>query len=418
MLLEKSTVKERSITTINGFLKQYEDYISDDNQNILSHDINLEMNRNSQRLCPIIQLAEPKDAKAITQIFKNVYHGTYPYKSMEDIQEVRSMIKHSNYEVLVYKLGLNKTVGCLTVDLEFKKKTGIIHGFVFRKEYQKIVDSLKACIGSLTYIWKTYKNKIYVWSAEVRTKDYAPQYYGSLCGLRPIAFFPNKDIFFNQIESDLLIIIYNDDILKKYRRKEEPKIIRQVLNCYLYSNKRYNLGTPFIENPNITLDQIKINEIKKKINKVIEKDKFGNEIVIFSLSKSESYFKFIHSPCIQSIEKTDYKINISEELYVFIEELKGFMRKMNIRYFECYVSSYLPTHQKIFYDAGFSPRGYVPCLKYNKNQKYFEDQVVFNYFKGTIDESINLIPESEELLQILNFFEGKSVREPSEIINI
>jgi len=215
-----------------------------------------------------------------------------------------------------------------------------------------------------------------------------------------------------------LIITYNDDVLKKYRRKEEPKIIRQVLNCYLYSNKRYNLGTPFIENPNITLDQIKINEIKKKINKVIEKDKFGNEIVIFSLSKSESYFKFIHSPCIQSIEKTDYKINISEELYVFIEELKGFMRKMNIRYFECYVSSYLPTHQKIFYDAGFSPRGYVPCLKYNKNQKCFEDQVVFNYFKGTIDESINLIPESEELLQILNFFEGKSVREPSEIINI
>ena len=78
---------------------------------------------------------------------------------------------------------------------------------------------------------------------------------------------------------------------------------------------------------------------------------------------------------------------------------------MDINYFQCFISAYDTNHQKIFYDEGFRPRGYVPSWKYNKEQENFEDQVVFNWFKGNIVKNIKLIPESEKMLQDLKFFE-------------
>jgi len=106
----------------------------------------------------------------------------------------------------------------------------------------------------------------------------------------------------------------------------------------------------------------------------------------------------------RNFEKTIYKINLLEELLAFIQELKELIQSIEINYFECFVSSYEPEHQKVFLDAGFKPRGYVPCWKFNKDKNFFEDQIIFNYFKGEIDKNIQLIPETKDLLQALKFF--------------
>ena len=238
----------------------------------------------------------------------------------------------------------------------------------------------------------------------MRTNEIASQFSTSVIGLKPIGFLPNKDIFFNQIESDILHVIYDEEVLNKYRRKKDLKIIRQILNCYAYSNKRYHLGTPIIKNPNIKLNPKKLNRIKEKIVKRREKDKLGNEAITLSIKNSNSYFKFIYNPLSKNFEKTIYKINLLEELFAFIQELKELIQNMEINYFECFVSSYEPEHQKVFLDAGFKPRGYIPCWKYNKDKNLFEDQIIFNYYKGKIDKNIKLIPETKDLLQALKFF--------------
>jgi len=85
---------------------------------------------------------------------------------------------------------------------------------------------------------------------------------------------------------------------------------------------------------------------------------------------------------------------------------------MDINYTECFVSSYKPKHQKIFFNAGFRPRGYLPSWKYNYKMEKFEDQIVFNYFKGNIDKNMKIIPETNELLESL-----KKIVEGLNILN-
>jgi len=414
MLSNRAALKE--INTVNDFLEIYEDSIRIDSKNLLNAEFELIGNRLSQKISPILEKAELNDANEIVQIFKEVYHGKYPYKVMESEQEVRDMISNPKYEWILFKVGINNIVGCVLAELNFKKKKGIMHGFIVRKQYQKIIDALMACIGSITYFWKTYKDKIMVWSAEVRTNDTAPQYCGLMCGIKPIAFLPNKDVFDDKVESDVMIIAYDDRVIKEYRSKDEPRIIRQILDSYVYSSKRYDLGTPYIENPNIVYDPIISDRIREKIEKKIEKDKFGNETIIFSIKDTNSYIKFLYNPYSKNIERTRYEIKNLEELFVLLEEVKKLIQEYEANYFECFVSAYKPTHQKIFHDAGFKSTGYVPCWYYNKKLECFEDRIVFNYYKGSIERDIKLIPEAIELLKEINIIKEKLLPEPLEAI--
>ncbi|MFX1314868.1 MAG: hypothetical protein ACFE9T_03330 [Promethearchaeota archaeon] len=399
MLSNKLTLKQ--IITIDDFLELFDRNSISNHQEILNLDFPLNLERQTQRICPIIHLAKIEDAKVITEIFKDVYKGTYPYKQMESVKEVEKMILDSRYHWFIFKINSNETVGCFASYLEFEKKRGLLFGFAIKRAYHKIIDIFKAFIGCILYSWKTYKNKIFVWYAEVRTKEKIPPLITSSCGLKPIAFLPNKDIFLNQIESDFLHIIYDEKALLEYRYNKKPHIIRQVLGCYMYSNERFHLGNPKVENPSNNQNKTKVSKLKVKIIKKTEKDKFDNKIITLLLPDSSSFFKFLYNPLIQSIEKTTYKIEKIEELISFIQEIKEIIRNLKIRYFECYVSAYNPLHQKVFFDAGIIPRGYVFSWEYNIKKKCFEDRIVFNYVEGDINKNLKLIPETATLLQNL-----------------
>ncbi|MFX1268666.1 MAG: hypothetical protein ACFFAK_11960, partial [Promethearchaeota archaeon] len=196
---------------------------------------------------------------------------------------------------------------------------------------------------------------------------------------------------------------------------EKPKIIRQVLNCYNYTNKRFQLGLPIVENPKIILDQEKIKIIKTLVSKKAEEDKFGFQKIKYSIKNTNSYFQFILNPYSKNIEKVEYSVSNLEELIVFLERLMELAKKQNLNYIECFVSSYKPKDQKVFLNAGFNPRGYVPCWRYNKSINFFEDYIVFNFFKGKIDQNMKIIPETEQFLNDINILEDKFKGE-SEII--
>jgi len=404
---QNTVIIKKPFITINDFLKQFKEFEVFNLQKGVKFDFDFSLRTDSQKICPIIQVAKPEDAEEIAQIFKQTYKGCYPYIEAFDSKEIYQMIKDPTYHWFLYKIKPNIVVGCIGVHLEFEKKRGYHFGYVIKEKYQRLVDTIKMFAGYLIILWKIYKNKILVWYSETRTAHSVGQYGQNLCGLIPIAFFPNKDIFSNRVESDFMHISYDRRVLKEYRHKSDPKIIRQVLNCYLYSNEKYHLGLPRVENPELNLNLININKIKKKLIRKIENEREGYVNISYFIKNSNSYFKFVHNIYNQTFEKSIYEINDLEELYVFLQEVREHINQFNIRYFECFVSSYEPTHQRIFYDSGFEPRGYVPCWKYNKEENIFEDQIVFNYFKGTVDKNMKTTPETLYLLQTLDFMTKK-----------
>ena len=389
-------------TTINQYLNYFEKERDIDFLCVLNPDFKFKIKVKSHKLNPFIQFAQPKDAYEISQMFKEAYNGTYPLKEMEDEKQIAKMINNPNFHWLIFKTDFYDTVGCFGIQLEFEKRRGKHFGFVIRRKYQGKTNIMNIFMGCFYLIWKLYKHKILVWHGEVRTAHNVSQYWLTFCGLRTIAFLPNKDIFFNRIESDFLNIIYDKKALGDYRSKNIPKIIKEVEDCFSYSNSRYKTSPIEKVDPTLSINPKKCSQLKKILRIVNVKNDFWYMEMLYTYNDSNSYFSFQYNSFVRNIEHVKYKVNNIEELYVFIHELNKFIRGFNIRYLEVFVSAYNPTHQKMFLEFGLVPCGYIPSWEYNVKQDFFEDYIIFSYINDETSDNIQVIPESEALLQILS----------------
>ena len=383
------------------FLGTFENLVSIDIHEGTKLDFEVER-LSPKKICPMLRLANPEDAEDITKVYVDCYKGTYPYKEMEDVSEIKKMIKSNNYLWILFKSINNKTIGCVAFVLDFKLKRGYLRGLAIKRKYQGNMDITKASIGCCFLAWTTHKEDIGIWYGEARTAHSKSQYLSAACGLKPIGFYPNKDVFMNKVESDLMIVVYNEDTIKKRRSKQIPQVLPEVINCFSYSNKRFHLGSVNISSPHLNFDSQTLSTLRNNLNRRISKDKFGYETIHLSINNSDSYFNFLFTPQVQNFEKAKYKVNSSEELFIYAEDFMKIFRELKARYCECFISAYNVVEQKIFLKAGLKPRGYIPCWEYNCKNDVFEDHVLFNHFKGEIDEKIKLIPEGRDLLENLD----------------
>ena len=375
--------------------------------------LNFEIKENihPKKISPILRLAHPNDAKEITEIYKELYSGTYPYKEMEDIEEVRKMILDPNVQWIIYQDPQYHIAGCITFVLDFENRRGYIRGFMLKKKYQGRIDITKAMIGSMLGMLHEFRDTIYTWYVENRTAHAKSQYSMWVCGIAPIAFYPNKDIFLKKVESDLMQILYDERALKKYRTSVIPCFIPSVEPCFQYSNKRYSLGTFSMKSPKIILGKKKVGKLQKKLVRNIERDQFGYETIKFTFEGSGSYFEFLHTPQVKNFEKVKYRVKNLDELYVFTQELIKLKEELDVRYCEVFVSAYNPEHQQIFYNSGLKPRGYIPSWECFANKLEFKDSILFSIFDGRVSENIQLIDQGHLLLEVLGFY-SESEEEP------
>lgn len=402
---------EKSITTIDNFLNYF--YVSDINlyEGMLL-DLDLGLSREHNKPALIANVATETDANDISSVFKNAYNQTYPFKMLEDSREILRMIKSPEYIWIIYKLDSDNPIGCLGAQLDFENKLGYLFGFALKQKYQGNVDSLKAFILSLVFLWKEFQDKIFIWKSEVRTNSSVPQFANALVSLKPIGFLPNKDIFLPYIESEFLTISYFSDVLNEKRSNKNPKIIRQVLNCYRYSAEKYKLPIPKIKNPDLNLEKINKKLPEKSIIIRKETDKYGNNLISYSIKESFSFLRFLQNSINKNIEKVVYKSENHEDLIILLNKLFNFIKKEKIRYLECFVSAYEPIHQKIFYKFNCKPTGYIPCFSYNQKSNKFEDSILFTYHSGDLNPNIknNLIPEAKKLLKNLDIFNSDFIK--------
>ena len=387
---------------ITGSFKGAKDFSLEQLESGVFLNFNILKDSPNRKINPILKLADIEDAQELADICKEVYEGTYPYKEYMDVNAIRQKIKSDNYHFFLFKDIKDNTMGCLKYYLDFEKKRGYLGGFMVRKKYRSRVDVVKAMIGMAVVMISKYGNEIMMWYCENRTAHAKSQYSFLMCGLAPIAFYPNKDIFFNKVESDLMQILYDERALRIFRSSKVPTIIPEVIDCFNFANKKYNLGPVQISHPTIYLDSFSLADLKEHLKININKDKYGYEDIIFLFENSDSYFKFLYTPTVKNFEKAEYQVSSLEELFVFIQEYKKLARKKGVRYMEIFVSAYNPTHQRLFSDIGFIPRGYVPSWKLINKSGTLHDNILFSLNEGGISPKIQLIDEAVELLEILS----------------
>jgi len=354
----------------------------------------------AQNVTLSVQIAKPEEAQSISEIFKQVYRNTYPYKELENVQEIRKMIEDPDYNWLLFKVDGDKAIGCAGVKFTALTKSIYLHGFAIKKECQGMASLPKLILAAWVVLLKKYEKKALMCFGEARSAHSKSQSLSDYLGLKPIAFFPKKDIFFNREESEFLLILYDEDIITKYRRKETPKIIPRVLPCYYYAREMYQLEFPELsEHLTLDFDDKKIQAIKQNLVYQEENDTLGNTFVTISISNSDAYISFSHQPQVRIFEKINYEVSNKEQLFVFIAEVKELANKLNIRYLEFYASAYNPIHQAMLFNSGLKPFGYIPCFKYVKEENIFEDQIVFIYYEGKVNGNLRMISETENFLK-------------------
>ena len=397
------SLKELFPNFTHEFLEPFKGIVGDKFKHNLQLDFNIVGKKRSHKVSPILRLARPEDAEGIIEIYKELYDGTYPYKEMENIDEVRKKIEDPNIQWIIYQDPSFNIAGCITFVLDFDNKRGYIRGFMLRKKYQGYIDITKAMIASMLGMLHKFKDIIYVWYVENRTAHSKSQYSMAVCGISPIGFYPNKDVFCGEIESDMMQILYDERVLKEFHSKKVPQLISEVGPCYQYSKVQYGLESASVMKPQVSINKSLARAFKKSIYKKIKRDKFGYETITLKAKNSASFFEFLYTPQVQNFEKTKYKVKNLEELYAFVKEFLRCKKELEVRYCEVFISAYKREHQQIFYDAGFKPRGYIPSWKYSTKRAIFKDSVLFSLFEGKISDDIQLIDQGYELIEVLGF---------------
>ncbi|MBD3254998.1 MAG: hypothetical protein GF383_07885 [Candidatus Lokiarchaeota archaeon] len=393
------------VSTIGEFLEVFRDVPSDIREG-MPLNFHLPFIYQNSRASPVLFLASPEDAREVVEICKDAYEGSYPYKEMEDIEYVRRKIVAPDYHVILFKHLNGRIVGCFKCFLDFDAKKGYMGGFMIKKAFQSKIDVVKAIVGSYIWMWREFRDEILVWYCENRTAHATSQYMTEVCGIKTVAFLPNKDVFYNEIESDVIGIIYDELALDALRAKNVPTIIPEIANVFFFADKRYALGSVRFQHIAMGLNPLKVRKYAKLIKITVKKltycEKAVYEIVTFRMFGTKSHFSFVHTIFSENLEKVEYAVENSEQLKAFVDEFIRFASERNLRYQEVFVSAYEPAHQRVFFEAGFEPRGYVPSWKYDNEVGYFEDCVVFNRFKGRLCKNLELTKEGVELLQQLH----------------
>ena len=385
--------------SIDGFLELFEDVLDCATiEEGMTLDFTIDNRIDNPKVSPVLRLAKTEDAPYIATICKKVYHGTYPYRELMDDAAIREMIESPNHHFILFVIN-RAIVGCFRCVLEFEKRKGYMGGFMLLEPYQGIVDVVKAIIGSYVWMWSTFP-EILVWYCENRTAHAASQYITAVCGIHTIALFPNKDVFFHKLESDVMGITYQECVFNQLRSKKNPQLIEDAIDCFLYTDDLHNLGKFSIVPGDLELDIDKVNQLRKLVRLTILEDDHKYQHVSFTIPGSNAKFSFLHTPHIQNCEKVKYQFSSNEEFFVFLEYFTQFMRDHRIRYSEIFISAYDPNLQKIINSFGFHARGYVPCWEYNKEQGKFEDYIIFNWYKGKISD-LFLLPEGTQLLEMI-----------------
>lgn len=363
------------------------------------------LNQNEKELFPemdlVISIAEPKDAPEIKRIIKETYKGTYPYKKIEDEKELSKLIESEAHTWFIFKVE-DRVIGTLGYTFDFKNKKGKSYGLILKKEFHGKISIKNIVLICMIYIYKTYKGKILKYFGESRTKHHKGQVIGNNCGLKPIAFFPNKDNLLNEPESSFLHVIYDSILIEKYRTREIPQIIPEIVDFYLFSDMKYGLGRPIITDYNLNIDINAEKKILENLKIVKESKKFGIFVYKLFLENTNSYFRIEYDNINKNVENCTYRVNNIEELNCFLKEIVKIVVNLNVRYIEIFVSAYQPGDQKVFFENNFKPCGYIPSYFLNEKNGEFEDAVIFYWFKGEI-KFLESAPENLEFLEETNF---------------
>jgi hypothetical protein len=340
-------------------------------------------------------------AESITEIYKEIYRGTYPFHEMLDPKFLFETFSDPDYYwgIFCHPKDPDTIMGCFTVVIDRYHNAGYMRGLIILPKYRKQIGVRKLSYAMVKRFFVVHP-EVDKWYNEARTAHSIVQHLSRVIAAKIQAIFLNKDYFMNQKESDALMVGYWESALEA--RVIPEKILPEVIPYYLRSRAMHNFpeAIPSIEACPLTIDKDLLRTFLPKIQFSFKTDKYGYiEFHFYDLDTHE-FLTGLYTPSVHNIEKIRYQANTKEKFMGFCILLQLFAEQNRVEYIEFQIPISEIDNQRYLLENHLIIVGYVPA--WLPTEQNMEDAVVMVWTdRLPCMDSLHLIEEGTELLQLI-----------------
>ncbi len=330
-----------------------------------------------------MSLAAENDIFQISQLYFDVYQGTYPDPMMKDFAQIKNFINSRHGFWFISKNDEGMIIASVLACYDEENLIAKAFGAVVRDQYrgQGIMESLLAF--GIHYL--TYETKgVDVIYSTTRTVNEAAQTLTEKLGFKKLGIFPNAHRT-NDYETHCLAAIVTPRAIEK--RYKSYKLHHQLESLYSIVNTELNLGeleaiVPETPSKSLMLaDDLEVVQSPKfvsyrystlKAEKQLEFEFFPfHQPNLMIISPNQSIELFCHlSPadgyCVIIGGKMPGNLNFTD---LFLRSNK-LLRDAGARYIEVIVRADRPKILESIMKAKFIPCGFFPAFQLINNQRY------------------------------------------------
>jgi RimJ/RimL family protein N-acetyltransferase len=330
-----------------------------------------------------LRLANESDIFQISQLYFDVYQGTYPDPLMKDFSLIKTFINSEEGFWFITKDEQGTITGSVLASYDQENLIAKAFGAVVRSELrgQGIMEELLAF--GINYL-KTHTVGVDVIYSTTRTVNEAAQTLTEKLGFKKIGIFPNAHRT-NDYETHCLVAIITPEALKK--RFKNYKLHHQLESLYKIVDSEIGLGemeTIVPEKPTKVLEapgELEVLQSPKfvayryaslKKHRKLEFEFFPfHQPNLMIISPDQSIELFCHlSPvdgyCVIIGGKMPGHLNFAE-LFLSANRL---LRNAGARYIEVIIRADRPKILESIMKAKFIPCGFFPAFQLVNNQRY------------------------------------------------
>ncbi|MBD3188076.1 GNAT family N-acetyltransferase [Candidatus Bathyarchaeota archaeon] len=325
---------------------------------------------------PSLRPANPEDAREITNIYEDVYKGTYSYKEYQDKDYISNDISQGNssWYVIEDQMASNEIVGVISGAIDDINWRVYVRGMMIRPDWQGLGGTTRLFGEVFKDFMKRYKGKVNILWSETRTASLKPQMVGERVGFVPLGILPHKDVFFNERESPVITGIFSSEAWKE--RETTMNIIPGIVPIHDIIAKMLR---PMRKDHLIESQVHPITfSIKSKVGVQISPLNHGYRRYTFSLSSSDDSIQLDANLQCMNAEHLVCMCKDPGKLLLLLRSALKRLSWEGFQYVEGSSGTENPMVQQAFMQAGFTPTGYLPAWDLTRDGRRV-DRIVWGW---------------------------------------
>ena len=331
-----------------------------------------------------LRLARAADVPAIQNIYQEVYQGTYTYHEYTDASYLHRDITsgHSVWYVVEDATRGQEIAGCVSAKVDFANARAYSRGMMMRPGWQgrggasrlfgdAFADFMRANAGKVRFVW-----------AETRATSVKPQAVCEAIGLNPVGILPGKDVFFNERESPVLMVVYASSAWAT--RDTKIALVPELVALHNHVATMFKA----MKKDDVSVAACTITDTtrcKPVVDITDFEKKYGYTTHVFTCEKTgESISINVNHQCMNA-EGMEIHCTTASTARALLAFVLGHLQGIGVQYVEGYCPANRPGLQAAFLAAGFAPFGYVPAWNKDARSELHVDHVIFGWSTRKVD---------------------------------